>query len=246
MAHVHESWHLRKETINTNFIGSFNLLEACRSLPEFPKVLLIGSADCYGIVPESEQPISESRLFSPSSPYAVSKIAQEVLGIQYAIGEHFPVYLSRSFNHTGPRQKDTFVCPAFARQIALAEQQPDAPKIAVGNLVAKRDFSDVRDVVRAYKTILEQGKPGEPYNVCSGKAYSIEEILQMMISISGKKLETIIDRNKFRPVDMKLLLGSHQKLTQDTGWKPHYDIRTTLSDLLNYWREKIKIEEPVS
>jgi GDP-4-dehydro-6-deoxy-D-mannose reductase len=242
MAHVHESWVYRKETIDTNFIGSFHLLEACRKLDAFPKLLLVGSAECYGIVPEHEQPITEQRSMLPSSPYAVSKIAQEMLGIQYARAEKLPVYLSRSFNHTGPRQKETFVCPAFARQIALAEIRRDNFEICVGNLVARRDFSDVRDVARAYKTILESGIPGEPYNVCSGRALSIENMLHTLLSYSTDQFEVTTDPAKFRPADMPLVLGSFDKLQKTTGWRPEFTIEDTLRDLLNYWREKLRAE----
>jgi GDP-4-dehydro-6-deoxy-D-mannose reductase len=240
MAHVHESWKNRKEFIYTNFIGAMNLVESCRNLEKFPKILFIGSAECYGIVPVSDQPIQESRPFSPLSPYAVSKTAQEVLGIQYAKSEKLPIFLSRSFNHTGPRQKETFVCPAFAKQIVMAELGLSNPVLKVGNLSARRDFSDVRDVVRAYESILIKGIPGEPYNVCSGKAVSIEEILNILLSYSTVKIQIEVDPEKFRPVDMPLLLGSSEKLMVDTGWRPQYELHQTLSDLLNYWRYKLK------
>lgn len=242
MAHVHESWKNRREFFYTNFIGALNLVEACRDLNQFPKTLFIGSAECYGNVPENEQPIFESRPFSPLSPYAVSKTAQEVLGIQYAKAEKLPIYLSRSFNHTGPRQKETFVCPAFAKQIVLAELGRNPPVLKVGNLSAKRDFSDVRDVVRSYQLILEKGVPGEPYNVCSGSAISIEEMLEILLSYSRIKISIEVDPEKFRPVDMPLLLGSPEKLTRDTGWKPVYNVHQTLQDLLDYWRYKLKAQ----
>lgn len=242
MAHVHESWKNRREFFYTNFIGALNLVEACRDLKQFPKILFIGSAECYGNVPESEQPIFESRPFSPLSPYAVSKTAQEVLGIQYAKSEKLPIYLSRSFNHTGPRQKETFVCPAFAKQIVMAELGRSEPILKVGNLSAKRDFSDVRDVVKAYQLILEKGIPGEPYNVCSGNAISIEQMLEILLSYSKIKISIEVDPEKFRPVDMPLLLGSPEKLARDTSWKPAYNVHQTLQDLLDYWRYKLKAQ----
>lgn len=246
LAHVHESWVNRKATIDTNFFGTFHLLEACRTLDAFPKVLLVGSAECYGIVPEREQPITESQPLLPTSPYAVSKIAQEMLGIQYARGDRLPVYLTRSFNHTGPRQKETFVCSSFARQIAAAEIAGNGFEIRVGNLEARRDFADVRDVVVAYKTVLEKGTPGVPYNVCAGKAISIEAMLNTLLSFSSAKFKVAIDPAKFRPVDMPLLLGSHEKLNRDTRWKPAYPIETTLRDLLSYWRDKLKSDGAVA
>jgi GDP-4-dehydro-6-deoxy-D-mannose reductase len=242
MAQVHESWTNRITTIETNFVGSLYLLEACRKLPVFPKVLLVGSAECYGIVPEKEQPISESRPLVPASPYALSKIAQESLGLQYALADKLPVYLTRSFNHTGPRQKESFVCSAFARQIAQAELNPQVNSLRVGNLSAKRDFSDVRDVVRAYRTIIERGIPGEAYNICSGAAVSITDILEMLLSQTTRKLNVEVDPEKFRPVDMPLLLGSCEKLSKQTGWTNQYKLQDTLKDLLDYWREKLKRE----
>jgi len=240
MAHVHESWRNRRATIETNFIGTFHLLEACRSLAKFPKVLLIGSGECYGIIPHTEQPISEERPMVPASPYAVSKIAQEILGIQYAQAEKFPVYISRPFNHTGPRQKETFVCSAFAMQIAMAELGMSEPEIKVGNLSARRDFSDVRDVVAGYISIVKDGRPGEPYNVCSGTAISIQQILDILLSHASREFRVIVDRERFRPVDMPLLVGNAQKLKAETGWQPNYPIDQTLLDLLNYWRKKLK------
>jgi GDP-4-dehydro-6-deoxy-D-mannose reductase len=239
MAHVHESWIKRRETIETNFLGTFHLLEACRALPRFPKVLLIGSGECYGSVSEEEQPIVESRSLVPSSPYTVSKIAQEMLGVQYARAESFPVYLSRSFNHTGPRQRETFVCSAFAKQIASAEAGFSAPELHVGNLVARRDFTDVRDVVSAYQSILDRGIPGDPYNVASGFAMTIEEILQTLLSHSSLKFRVVVDPQKYRPVDVPILSGSPEKLKAQTGWKPRYALEATLRDLLDYWRAEL-------
>jgi len=240
LAHVHESWTYRKATIETNFLGTFHLLEACRKLPRFPKVLLIGSGECYGVVPEEEQPIKEDRPLVPASPYAVSKIAQEVLGIEYGWVEKFPVYICRPFNHIGPRQKETFVCSAFAMQIAMAELGMSEAEIKVGNLTAKRDFSDVRDVIHGYRAILEKGIPGNPYNVCSGTAVTIQEILDILLSHASIKLRITEDQERFRPVDMPLLVGDPGKLKRETGWTPRFTISETLLDLLNYWREKLR------
>ncbi|MCI0413184.1 GDP-mannose 4,6-dehydratase [bacterium] len=240
MAHVHESWTNRRATIETNFLGTFHLLESCRNLAKFPKVLLIGSGECYGIVPQAEQPISEERPMVPASPYAVSKIAQEILGVQYAKAEKFPVYISRPFNHTGPRQKETFVCSAFAMQIAMAELGMSEPEIKVGNLTARRDFSDVRDVVAGYISIVKDGRPGEPYNICSGTAVSIQQILDILLSHASRKFRVVVDQERFRPVDMPILLGNAEKLKTETHWQPKYLINQTLLDLLNYWRKKLK------
>ena len=240
LAHVQESWVNRRATIETNFLGTFNLLEACRNLPQFPKILIVGSGECYGIVPEEDQPIPESRPLVAASPYAVSKIAQEILGIQYAVADKLPVYISRPFNHTGSRQKETFVCSAFAMQIAKGELGLSEPEIRVGNLIAKRDFSDVRDVVAGYLAIVQRGRPGEAYNICSGKAVSIQEILDILLSHATKKFRVVSDPERIRPVDMPLMLGSSEKLQQQTGWRSRYAISETLLDLLNYWREKLK------
>jgi GDP-4-dehydro-6-deoxy-D-mannose reductase len=244
MANVGESWMNRVVTIETNFLGTLHLLESCRKLPKFPKVLLVGSGECYGIVPVEQQPIPETQPLVPSSPYSVSKISQEMLGIQYGKTEKLPVYLSRPFNHTGPRQKETFVCSAFARQIAQAEMGIISPEIHVGNLTAKRDFSDVRDVVTAYRAILEKGRQGDPYNVCSGNSVSIQEVLDILLSLASIKVRVFEDPKKFRPVDMPLLMGDPGKLRGETGWRPRFSIKETLLDLLNYWREKLKAGVP--
>jgi GDP-4-dehydro-6-deoxy-D-mannose reductase len=240
MANVGESWTNRMATVETNFLGSFNLLEACRKLAKFPKVLLVGSGECYGIVPNDCQPIPETQPLVPSSPYSVSKISQEMLGLFYGKAEKLPVYISRPFNHTGPRQKETFVCSAFAMQIALAEVGKHPAEIRVGNLTAKRDFSDVRDVVAGYQAIVEKGKQGEPYNVCSGQAISIQEVLDILLSHAEIKMRVVVDPERFRPVDMPLLMGSPAKLQSETGWYPRLNIHQTLFDLLNYWRNKLK------
>jgi GDP-4-dehydro-6-deoxy-D-mannose reductase len=245
LAHVKESWSNRKETIETNFLGSLNLLEACRELPTFPKVLLVGSAECYGRVGEENQPILETHPLAPASPYAVSKIAQEMLAVQYGRSEKLPVYVTRSFNHTGPRQKESFVCSGFARQVALAEAGQISPQIVVGNLSAKRDFSDVRDVVRAYKAIVEDGQPGEPYNVCSGEAHSIREVLDTLLSFSSVNFEVTVDSARFRPSDLPLLVGSPEKLKSHTGWVRQFSFTQTLQDLLNYWRFRVRSQSAV-
>jgi len=242
LAHVHESWTYRQATIETNFLGSFYLLESCRRLPRFPKVLLIGSGECYGVVPSGDQPISEDRPLVPASPYAVSKIAQEILGIEYGRVEEFPVYICRPFNHTGPRQKETFVCSAFAMQIAMAELGMSEPEMKVGNLTARRDFSDVRDVIAGYRAILQSGRSGEPYNVCSGNPVSIQEILDILLSHASIKLRVTEDPERLRPVDMPLLLGNSEKLRRETGWQSRFTLSETLLDLLNYWRDKLKSE----
>ncbi|HJZ13048.1 MAG TPA: GDP-mannose 4,6-dehydratase, partial [Acidobacteriota bacterium] len=148
-------------------------------------------------------------------------------------------YLSRSFNHTGPRQRDNFVCSAFAKQIAYAEAGIMEPEMKVGNLTARRDFTDVRDVVRAYQAILEQGASGEPYNVCSGSAVSIDRILKILLSHSSIDFRITIDSERYRPVDVPVLSGSAEKLKQETGWQQRYNLETTLRDLLDYWRAKL-------
>ena len=240
MANVQESWTNRRITIETNFLGTFYLLEACRRLAKFPKVLLVGSGECYGSVPEQEQPITEKRPLIPGTPYAVSKIAQEMLGMQHVISEKLPVYITRPFNHTGPRQKETFVCSAFAMQIAQGELGLAEPEIRVGNLIARRDFSDVRDTVAAYKAVISDGRPGEPYNICSGNPVSVQEVLDILLSHSTRKFRVVVDPQRFRPVDVPLLVGSAEKLHNETGWSPRFALSETLLDLLDYWRRKLQ------
>ncbi len=226
------------ETLMTNIIGTQNLLAAALDSGGSPRVLLVGSSQQYGRVDSSEQPIREERAQEPLTPYAVSKSSQELLGRLFFLSDKLSVYLTRSFNHTGPGQAEGYVCSSFARQVVEAEKRGEAI-IRVGNLEARRDFTDVRDVARAYQAILESGQAGRAYNVCSAKAVSIRDILETLIELSEARVEVQVDPDRYHALDAPLLVGDHSRLREDTGWVPETSLRETLSDLLDDWRERI-------
>lgn len=234
-----DSWENARRTLETNIIGSNNLLQAAADAGKLPRVLLVGSGQQYGNVPESEQPIAEDRPQRPLTPYAVSKSAQEMLGLRFFLAENLPVFLVRSFNHTGPGQEPSYVCSSFARQVAEIEAGRKPPPIRVGNLEARRDFSDVRDVVRGYARILENGKPGDAYNLCRGKAYSIREILDRLVRLAGGRIPVEVDPSRYHAADASLVLGDNGKVRREVGWQPELELEETLQSLLDYWRKKL-------
>lgn len=236
---VRQSWGNRKQTMETNVMGTMNVLEAAREMSLPPRVLLVSTSEVYGMVPEEDQPVLEQYPMMPTSPYAASKAAQELLGYQYSAGEGVHTVIVRAFNHTGPGQEEGFVCSSFARQIARAEKGLCEPVIEVGNLEARRDFSDVRDMVGAYHAALEGGRSGGLYNICSGRAHSIEELLQMLLGMSETQMEVRPSPELMRPVDIPLILGSNRRFSEEVGWEPGIPIETTLSDLLDYWRDQV-------
>lgn len=239
VSNVQKSWFGREATLKINLFGALNLLESVRKFSPSVRILMVSSSEVYGNVPPNLQPIPETFPLHPITPYAVSKASLELLCYPYLYGDKLQIILVRPFNHTGPRQDPSFVCPDFARQIAQIEKGLQEPKIYVGNLDAKRDFSDVRDVVRGYHKVLEEGKIGEIYNVASGKAYSIQELLDILISLSSTKIETISDPSRLRPSDITMLLGDNTKIRRQTGWEPQIPIRDTLLATLNYWRDRV-------
>jgi GDP-4-dehydro-6-deoxy-D-mannose reductase len=205
-------------------------------------VLLVGSAQQYGDVPKEAQPISEEREQRPLTPYAVSKASQELLGRRSCWSDELPVYVTRSFNHTGPGQSDGYVSSSFARQVAEVERGKREAVIRVGNLGARRDFTDVRDVAAAYCAILERGQPGRPYNVCRGEAVSIGEVLDELVRLSRVPLQVIVDPERYHALDATLMVGDPRRLKTETGWSPRYSLRETLRDLLDDWRSKLREE----
>ena len=227
------------ETLTTNIIGTQNLLAAALASGGSPRVLLVGSSQQYGRVDSSEQPIREDRAQEPLTPYAISKSSQEMLGRFFFLSNKLSVYLARSFNHTGPGQAEGYVCSSFARQVVEVEKRVRKPIIRVGNLEVRRDFTDVRDVARAYQAILELGQPGRTYNVCSAKAVSIRDILDTLIELSEVQVEIQVDPGRYHALDAPLLVGDHSRLREDTGWVPKMSLRETLSDLLDDWRKRI-------
>jgi GDP-4-dehydro-6-deoxy-D-mannose reductase len=239
---VMSSWHAPAETLQTNVIGQIHLLEAIRQCGgTFPRVLVVGSSEEYGLVHENELPVTEEHQFRPLSPYAVSKIAQDLLAHQYFRSYGIPCLRARAFNHDGPRRGEVFVTSAFARQIAEIELGLREPVILVGNLKARRDYTDVRDMVRGYWLLLERGAAGEVYNLCSGRSRAIQEILDYFLSQSTvRNIEVREDPAKLRPSDVPNLYGSAEKIRAAVGWTTTIPLEETLKDVLNYWREKVK------
>jgi GDP-4-dehydro-6-deoxy-D-mannose reductase len=234
-AHTAQSWRDAASTLETNVLGTHYLFEALRAAHLKSRVLVPGSALVYR---PSEQALAEDATIGPQSPYATSKLAQELLGAREGREEAVSVFLTRSFNHLGPRQDPLFAASGFARQLARIEARLDPPLIHVGNLDARRDVTDVRDVVRAYRGIVAQGRPGRIYNVCSGRALSIAEILQRLVALAQVHVDIHTDATRLRPNDMPLLLGDARRIREELGWSPAIPIDQTLADLLNYWRAR--------
>ena len=228
------------ETLENNLRAPLNLFDAVRAagLPE-TRILVVGSAEMYGIVPPDQLPITESQPFNPASPYSVSKIAQDLLAMQYHTSYQLFTVRVRPFNHIGPGQSDRFAVAAFAHQIALIEQNATLPIVHVGDLSAERDFTDVRDIVRAYYLTLEQGKPGMAYNVCSGAAWSMRNILDRLLALSNRPIDIQFDPTRLRPIVIPKLLGDSSALRVQTGWQPHFALDQTLRDVLNDWRQRV-------
>jgi GDP-4-dehydro-6-deoxy-D-mannose reductase len=231
--HVGQSWSGAQETLAANVLTTHHLLNALRVAGIRARVLIPGSAYVYR---QSDRALKEEDPVAPASPYGLSKLAQEMLGRRGIDEDGQQVFLTRSFNHTGPRQEASFAAPGFARQIALIEAGRIPPTIEVGNLDAARDITDVRDTVRAYRDIVEHGKPGTVYNVCSGKARTIREVLDRLVALSRMPVQVRVDATRHRPNDNPVLLGDPSRLKADVGWEPVIPLEQTLSDLLDYWR----------
>ena len=236
---VAASWTAPAETIATNTLAQVNLLEALRELAPAARVLVAGSSEEYGLVELHELPIREESPLRPLSPYAVSKVAQDLLGYQYFKSHGLPIVRARAFNHTGPRRGSEFATSSFARQLAEIEAGRRAPIVEVGDLKPTRDFSDVRDIVRGYWLLLEHGTLGEVYNLCSGRDWSMEQVLHIVLGhaqVSG--IEVRVDPARLRPSDVPMLRGSADKIEAATGWRTRIPFDQTLADLLEYWRRR--------
>jgi GDP-4-dehydro-6-deoxy-D-mannose reductase len=233
---VPASWRAPSESLSTNVLGQVNIFEAVRRSGIDCRIQIACSSEEYGMVHENEVPITEDNPLRPLSPYAVSKVGQDLLGYQYYMSYGMDIVRTRGFNHTGPRRGDVFVCSDFAKQIVDIEKGKREPVIRVGNLEAKRDFTDVRDTVRAYVLALEKGKSGEVYNICRGKCWRIQEILDMLIGMSDKKITVELDEKRLRPSDVPILLGDGSRFHNDTGWEPTIPFEQTLQDIMDYWR----------
>jgi len=235
---VPTSWTAPTESLVTNIIGQLNIFEAVKKLGIKPRIQLACSSEEYGMVLENELPIRETNPLRPLSPYAVSKVGQDMLGYQYWMSFRIPVVRTRGFNHEGPRRGPVFVCSDFAKQIADIEKGRRPPVVRVGNLDARRDFTDVRDVVRAYWLALEKGEPGEVYNIASGKCWTIREMLDLLLGMTTAKIKVETDPARMRPSDVPVLLGDASKFRDRTGWAPEIPFEQTMADLLAYWRER--------
>lgn len=231
-AFVPRSFEAPWETLENNILSQLNITRACLELNLRPRILIISSAEIYGQVSADQLPLDEDCAIRPTNPYSVSKVAQDMLGLQYYLSHGLPIMRARPFNHIGPGQNDRFVAPAFAMQIASIEEGRSQAVINVGNLTAKRDFTDVRDIVRAYRLIVEKGRPGEAYNVASGVAYSIRRLLEILLGLSEIEIKVRVDPDRLRPVDVPEIRGDSAKLRRDTGWQPSLSFEETLQDVL--------------
>jgi GDP-4-dehydro-6-deoxy-D-mannose reductase len=225
-----------------NLDGTLNLLEAIKASGLMPRVVLVGSGVCYGNPAPEHLPVTESCPLRPNNPYAASKGAADLLGIQHFLAHGTHVVMARPFNHAGPRQSDLYVLSSLARQVAEVEAGRKR-QVEVGNLDVVRDFTDVRDIVRAYRLLAERGQPGEVYNVGTGRDISLRRMLEVLRSLARTPIEVHIDPARVRPVDQPLLLADASKLRDATGWEPRYAIEQTLGDMLQYWRDHPTVAE---
>lgn len=238
-SHVPTSWNAPAATLMDNIIGQLNIFEAIRQAGIDPLVHIAGSSEEYGMVYPDEVPMKESNPLRPLSPYAVSKVTQEMLAYQYHQSYGIKSIVSRGFNHTGPRRGENFVTSTFARQIARIEKSVQEPVISVGDLSSKRDFTDVRDMVRAYWLLLEKCRPGDVYNIGSGTTRSAQEVLDTLLTFSRVEVEVRVDPTRLRPSDVMILWADSSKFMDATGWQPTIPFKQTMSDLLDYWRERV-------
>lgn len=236
---VPSSWNAPNETLITNIASQTNLFEAILSLRLDPVVQIACSSEEYGLVLPDEVPITEGNPLRPLSPYAVSKVGQDMLAYQYFQSYGLKTVRTRGFNHTGPRRGDVFVTSNFAKQIASIEAGIQRPVIRVGNLEAVRDFTDVRDMVRAYWLAVENGRPGEVYNIATGRGISIRDLLDKLLALSPAEVRVEVDPERLRPSDVEILVGDSSKFRGDTGWKPEIPLEKTLHDLLEFWRRRV-------
>lgn len=237
MASVSASFKDPIGTFHSNIDAELNLFESLRKNNLFTtKILITGSAEEYGYIRQEDLPVDETTQLKPSSPYAVSKIAQDFLGLQYFISYKMPIFRMRPFNHVGPGQGPGFVLADFARQVAMIEAGKAEPVIKVGNMDAKRDFTDVRDMVKLYPRILEKGTPGDVYNAGSGTSHKIQEIMDILLSLVKIDITVEKDPSKLRPSDIPEVVADSTKIMEITGWKPEIAFEKTIKDTLDYWR----------
>jgi len=233
---VASSWKSPINIMNNNILSQINVFEAIRELELSTRIIIACSSEEYGLVQESDIPVNEKCCFNPVSTYAVSKIAQDMLAFQYYKSYNMDIIRVRSFNVEGTGRPPNYSLSSFASQIAEIEKGVGKNTILVGNLNVKRDYTDVRDAVKAYHQVAIKGKSGSVYNLCSGKAHSLRDLLDFLVSLSNIQIKIEVDKNRFRPSDIPLMLGDNTKIKTEIGWTPEIDIHDTLVDLLNYWR----------
>ena len=234
-ADVGRSWADPISPLKVNALGTLHLLDAVRDAGLACPVVVTGSAAVYR---PSLDATGEDAALGPSSPYGLSKLAQEMIAARATAGR---VLLARPFNHAGPRQSPTYATSGFARQIAEIEAGTIPPVISVGNLDARRDISDVRDVVRAYRLLAERGRPGRPYNICCGRAYRVGDLLEMLLGMARTRVTVTIDPARLRPSDNPVVLGDARRIEAELGWRAEIPIERTLADLLDYWRSRVAV-----
>ena len=239
VSNVRHSWENRRETLETNIIGTFNLMEAVRRFAPSSRMLFVSSSDVYGKISGRKRALSEDDSTRIMSPYAFTKLSGELMMDFYGQIEKLDVVTARPFPHTGPGQSPDFVCSDWAYQVACIEIKKTEPVIQVGNIDISRDFSDVRDVVKAYALLLEHGRRNELYNISSGKAISLRQILDSLLSFSSIPIQIKMDRSRLRKADISELWGDNSKIKKETSWKPEIPLKQTLMDLLNYWRDQV-------
>ena len=234
MTHVGESWEHPGQVLRVNVLGTAEILAAARSIEGSPRVLVVSSAEVYGVVTPAQLPLGEDTPTQPASPYAASKLAAEAVAFQAWRGYGQHVIVVRPFNHIGPGQSPNFFVPALAKRIVDARRS-GARSLPVGTLTTRRDFTDVRDVVAAYRLLVERGVPGEVYNVCSGRDVAMSEVATRLLELAGVDLTLETDPSLVRPVDVPVLRGSAERLRVATGWEPHIPLAATLADVLTSW-----------
>ncbi|HEX3794465.1 MAG TPA: GDP-mannose 4,6-dehydratase [Acidimicrobiales bacterium] len=234
MTHVGESWENPSQVLRVNVLGTAELLAAARELPHPCTVLVVSSAEVYGVVTPDQLPLDEATPTAPATPYAASKLAAEAIALQAWRGYGQPVIVVRPFNHIGPGQSPNFAVPALAKRIVAAKRAGDS-SLLVGTLTTRRDFTDVRDVVVAYRALITKGTPGTIYNVCSGTDIAIADVAQELLALAGADLRLVTDPDLVRPVDVPVLRGDASRLAGATGWAPTIPLATTLADVLASW-----------
>ncbi len=239
IASVGRSFQLERLTYKINFDGTLNVLAASLDLKRLKKFVFVSSCDTYGIFTPKTKLLSESQPFNPVSPYGISKAMAEHACLYHFRRYGLPVAIARAFNHSGPRQDDNFVIPSFARQIAMIEAGRQRPQLKVGDLSARRDLSDVRDIVTGYRLLAEKGREGQAYHLCTGRTVSIQHVLDRLVKMSTARISVKVDRNRLRKNDIPSLRGDNRRAVQELGYAARYSLNITLKDTLNYWREKI-------